>query len=276
MTTAQQIIKLVANAFAIFLIVAIISGLLSAGFSILGAIGVIDKKNELLEDLKTISENNIDEISSLKLDLKSSNLQIKTGEKFEVKTNNPSTEHINTNGNIKIQDNNAKWHFGNNELATVIIYLPENKTLDEITMNIGAGTISIDTLEVQNLSLDLGAGNITIKNLIVSKNAKINGGAGNININSGKISNVDLDLGIGETNIKADITGKSKIDTGIGTLNLYLMSAQENYKLHIDKGVGHVKFNNDIISDDTDIGNGDNYIKINGGIGDIKIETKNL
>lgn len=276
MTTAQKIIKLVANAFAIFLIVAIISGLLSAGFSILGAIGVIDNKNELLEDLKTISENNIDEISSLKLDLKSSNLQIKTGEKFEVKTNNPSTEYTNTNGNIKIQDNNAKWHFGNNELATIIIYLPENKTLDEITMNIGAGTISSDTLEVQNLSLDLGAGNITIENLIVSKNAKINGGAGNININSGKISNVDLDLGIGETNIKADITGKSKIDTGIGTLNLYLMSAQENYKLHIDKGVGHVKFNNDIISDDTDIGNGDNYIKINGGIGDIKIETKNL
>lgn len=276
MTTAQQIIKLVANAFAIFLIVAIISGLLSAGFSILGAIGVIDNKNELLEDLKTISENNIDEISSLKLDLKSSNLQIKTGEKFEVKTNNPSTEYTNTNGNIKIQDNNAKWHFGNNELATIIIYLPENKILEEITMNIGAGTISSDTLEVQNLSLDLGAGNITIENLIVSKNAKINGGAGNININSGKISNVDLDLGIGETNIKADITGKSKIDTGIGTLNLYLMSAQENYKLHIDKGVGHVKFNNDIISDDTDIGNGDNYIKINGGIGDIKIETKNL
>lgn len=274
MTTAQKIIKLVANAFAIFLIVAIISGLLSAGFSILGAIGVIDKKNELLEDLKIISENNIDEISSLKLDLKSSNLQIKTGEEFEVKTNNPRTEYINTDGNIKIQDNNAKWHFGNNKLATIIIYLPENKTLDEITMNIGAGTISIDTLEAQNLSLDLGAGNITIENLMIFKNAKINGGAGNININSGKISNVDLDLGIGETNIKADITGKSKIDTGIGTLNLYLMSAQENYKLHIDKGVGHVKFNNDIISDDTDIGNGDNYIKINGGIGDIKIETK--
>ena len=121
--------------------------------------------------------------------------------------------------------------------------------------------------------MELGAGSVTIDNMTVSEEMKLNGGAGNIEINSGKIANAYVDLGIGKTTINSDITGNSKIDTGIGELNLYLTLPKEDYKLDIDKGIGEIRVNGKSIGDDIDIGSGENYIKIDDGVGTIKIKT---
>ena len=276
MTTAQKIIKYCAVAFAIFLIITIISAVLSAGYGLLNAIGIINfNRYSLLENMVTISDD-AEEFVSINLDIKSSNLQIKTGDKFEVKTNNSNIKYSNENGSIKIkEDKVANWFFGKIDIGELIIYIPENmKQIDEVKINIGAGTVFIEQLNTKNLYLDLGAGNVEIDKLTVSEELKINGGAGNININSGVIANVDLDLGVGNTKIKSDITGNSNINTGVGELNLYLTLESSEYKIEVDKGIGKITFNDDKILDNTIIGNGENYIKINGGIGNINIETK--
>lgn len=276
MTTAQKIIKYCAVAFAIFLIITIISAVLSAGYGLLNAIGIINfNRYSLLENMVTISDD-AEEFVSINLDIKSSNLQIKTGDKFEVKTNNSNIKYSNENGSIKIkEDKVANWFFGKIDIGELIIYIPENmKQIDEVKINIGAGTVFIEQLNTKNLYLDLGAGNVEIDKLTVSEELKINGGAGNININSGEIENVDLDLGVGNTKIKSDITGNSNINTGVGELNLYLSLDADNYKINVNKGLGKITFNDDKILDDTIIGNGENYIKISGGVGNINIETK--
>ncbi len=276
MTTAQKIIKYIANAFAIFLTVTIIFSILSAGYGILIALGVINKQeNNISEDLITISDK-IDEISTLKLDIKGSDLQIKNGGKFEVKTNNSNIKYLNENGNVSVKEEGAiKWYFGKNYDGTVIVYLPEDmKQIEDVKIDIGAGTISIEKLNTKKLYLELGAGNVTIDNMTVSEEMRLDGGAGNIEINSGRIANTDIDLGIGKTTIKSDITGNSKIDTGIGELNLDLTLPKEDYKIVVDKGIGEIRFNGKSIGDDTSLGNGTNYIKVSGGVGGINIKTE--
>ena len=120
------------------------------------------------------------------------------------------------------EDKQNTWDFEKSYEGTIIIYLPEYmEQIDEVKMNIGAGTVSIEKL-----------------------------------------------------NIKADVTGKSKIDTGVGNLDLYLTLSEEDYKIDIDKGIGEIKFNDNTIGDNTSIGGGSNYIKINGGVGDINISTE--
>lgn len=271
MTSIQKIIKYLAIAFAIFLIVTIVSSIMSVGFGILKA-AQIAGNNTLLEDLVTISSP-IEEVSALKIELKGVDLKIEKGEIFEVKTNNSNIKYKDENGGIVIKEDGL-FTFGKDYKGNVTISLPEDiKPLDVAKIEIGAGKIYIDYLNVQGLSLDLGAGELVIDNLKVTKEAKINGGAGAISINSGIISNMELDLGIGETNIKANITGESEINTGIGELNLNLTSGQENYKLDIDKGLGEIKFNGKSLSDDISIGTGENIIKINGGIGELNIKT---
>ena len=104
MTTVQKIIKYFAIAFAIFLIVTIISTILTGGYALLRAFGLIHTdKNVITEDLKVIS-NEVTEISTLKIELAFTNLEIKTGDSFKVETNNSKISFIENNGSVKIKE----------------------------------------------------------------------------------------------------------------------------------------------------------------------------
>ena len=81
---------------------------------------------------------------------------------------------------------------------------------------------------------------------------------------------MDLDTGIGEVNIRAQITGKSKIDTGIGKTNLTLMGNKDDYQCTIDRGIGDLKIDNEKISNGK-YGNGQNLIDFEIGIGAVNI-----
>lgn len=55
MTSTQKIIKYIATAFAIFLIVTIISAILTGGYALLNGLGLINTNDAVItEDLKTI------------------------------------------------------------------------------------------------------------------------------------------------------------------------------------------------------------------------------
>lgn len=275
MTTAQRIIKYLAIAFAIFLTVTIISGIVAGGTIILTKTGLINQaENTKLDNLTTISDS-IKEVSSLKMEIKGSDVKIIKGEKFEVQTDNAKVEYNNENGSVVITEERPDiWFLGESYNGNIIIYIPEDmKQTNEVNIKVAAGNISIQKLDTKEFNLDLGAGEITINDLTVSNSAKINGGAGAININSGKIKNLDLDLGVGETNIRADITGSNRIDAGIGGINLNLPLKEQDYRMDIDKGLGEIKLNGKSISRDTSVGQGDTYLKIDGGIGTINITT---
>ena len=103
MTLAQKIIKYIATAFAIFLVVTIISAILTGVYALLNGLGLINaNKAVITEELKTISSE-VTEVSSLKIDLAYTNLYIKSGEKFEAQTNNNKITFENNNGSIKIK-----------------------------------------------------------------------------------------------------------------------------------------------------------------------------
>lgn len=277
MTSAQKIIKYVAMAFAIFLIVNIFSAILIGLYTLGNAFGLVNSnENTIMEDLKTISSE-IYEISTLKIDLGYTNLHIKTGEEFKVETNNPKISFSENNGSVVIKEEKNNWlSNGNNQESCLIIYIPEDMLdLDEIKLEAGAGEVTIDTLKTQGLYFNLGAGKVNIENITVTQEAEIDGGAGKIEIKSGKINNLDLDMGVGETILQAEITGKSDIDAGIGNLDINLYGEKENYKIDADKGIGSIKINNREVTGDSQVfGYGENYIKIDGGIGNITINFK--
>ncbi len=275
MTSAQKVIKYLAIAFAIFLIVNIISAIIIGLYTLGNVFGLINSEdNTITEELRVISSENA-EISTLKIDLGFTNLHIKAGEKFKVETNNSRISFSENNGNIVIKEENHNWFVnGNNQKSSLIVYIPKDmKALDKIRLEAGAGEITIDTLKVKDLYFNLGAGKVQIENIIASQDAKINGGAGKIEIEAGKINNLDLDMGIGEAILQLALTGKSDIDSGIGSLDINLYGEKEDYKIDIDKGIGSVKIEGrELTGDDLSFGYGENYIEIDGGIGNIAID----
>ncbi|MGN1269319.1 MAG: DUF4097 family beta strand repeat-containing protein [Clostridia bacterium] len=275
MTTAQKIIKYIATAFAVFLIITIISTILTGGYALLSAFGLINtNKNIVTEDLKVISSET-KEISTLKVDLACTNLDIKTGDSFKVETNNSEITYTNDNGSVKIKEKNRNWLNRNDMTSNLIIYIPEDMiALDETKIETGAGYINIEKLNTQSLYLELGAGEVKITNLTVTKETKINGGLGKTELKSCKINNLKANLGMGEFVLNGKLIGKSEIDSGVGAINIDLLDNVNNYTIDVDKGIGSITLNGKKLEMNRVYGTGENYIDIDGGIGEIKINFK--
>ena len=273
MTTTQKIIKYLAIAFALFLVISIFSIIFGLSREIISSINSDKKDSKLLEEYTTIS-NNVNNIESFKIDISNDDIEIKEGEKFEVKTNDPDVKFYHENSKVKIKtDKTFSWHLSNSSRGTIIIYLPNEFNISELDLNLGAGKIDIDKIFVETLLMDLGAGTMTAKEINVYEKATINGGAGNINIYSGTINNLNLKLGAGNASIESDLTGSNTLTTGVGKLNLGLSRSKDNYKFDISKGLGNIILNDFDVSEDILIGDGETKIKISGAVGNIIIHT---
>lgn len=278
MTTAQKIIKYLAIAFAIFLIINIISGILWAIFGVSFIFGLQNWESDTKREYSVITNyeyNDIDtlnrEIDTLDIDIKFSNLKIKTAEEFKVEGDSNYIKCRQDNRTIHIEEINHHW-FNKNNSGELIIYMPKNLEFDKVKICTGAGKIDIDRIDTRKLSLEIGAGETHIRELNVKDKADIDGGAGKVTILSGIINDLDLDMGVGKVELKAKLTGSADIEAGIGELDVKINATKEDYKIKASKGIGSITIDGEGISDDIIYGNGENYIKIDGGIGSIKVK----
>lgn len=268
MTGFQKIIKYLAVALAVFLSVAIISGICGAAafFSSLLAGDKITEEmtNEYLID---------SDVNELKIDISAADFTVKKDDKLRVETNHKYITCKEENGCLKIYDK-KRFLVPAQSGIKLELYIPESKIFEKADINTGAGRVYIDTLAADRMNLDLGAGEITAEKLIAPVKAEIDGGAGRITIRDGLFNNLELDMGIGELNLTGEITGKSSLDYGIGGTNLVLLGTDSDYRIELDKGVGEALLEGERMNDDSVYGSGKNYIGIDGGIGELNIRFK--
>ena len=96
---------------------------------------------------------------------------------------------------------------------------------------------------------------------------------GKTELNSCEINNLKADLGIGEFNFKGKLIGNTKIDLGVGAINIKLINSKDEYKIDMSKGIGSVTLDGQKIETDRVYGAGENYLDIDGGLGEIKVES---
>ena len=73
--------------------------------------------------------------------------------------------------------------------------------------------------------------------------------------------------------ISADITGNSKVDCGVGRLELNLQRPEEEYTIKTDTGVGRIALNSNRCTNST-YGKGQEKLKIAWWVGAVEITTK--
>lgn len=270
MTSVQKIIKNIALALAVFLIVSIISGILSVLYALSGVLGLKNEDTKINNEMSMIDFEN-GEIATLDIDVNFTNLIIKNGDTLRAETNNKDINCKQNNQNLQIKE---KQHnlFSKKNRGDLVVYVPKNLNFKNVKISAGAGKIQVENINTENLDVELGAGETIINKLNVTNDCKIESGAGKVSILSGKIDDLNLDIGIGNIEITSSITGNSKIDAGIGNLDLRIQDNKENYTIESDSGIRNIKIDGTKISDDSKYGNGKNIIKIDGGIGNIDIE----
>ena len=261
MTQAQKVIKYFAYALAIFIIISIFSLVIEVVKEVCG----IYVDNDVKFD-------NVEYDNYLELDLSRVEVYIKTGDLLKAESDNKNI-NIKQDGNKLIVKEKSGLLLTKNK-AVLNVTVPENFEFDYVKIDTGAGSVNIDKLITNLLDVDMGAGNLKINSLLVSSKAIIDGGVGDIYLNDVHVNKFDLDLGTGNSVITGNIYSGADIDTGVGNVSLNLKDNVENFTFDISKGIGKVTLNNDEIKKDSTIGNGKIDIEIDGGVGNIEINTR--
>ena len=271
MKNFQKIIKYSALAFAIVLIIGIfrvaVGGLLFVG-------GFFFDTNQKAEALVARDINfDFEDYDNLDIHTKISRLTVKTGDKFSVVTNNKDLTIETQRKSIVITDNHRESLFYRNRDLELIVTLPTYTTLDSVTIDGGAGRVYIDELNCRKANIDLGAGEVEINKINVTNEIKLSGGIGELTIHDGKLNNLDADLGVGSFKATLSLTGRNKIDAGVGEVSLNLLDSYKNYTFNVDKGLGDIKLDRNSIQSGV-YGNGIHTVDISGGVGEITISTE--
>lgn len=214
------------------------------------------------------------EVENLKLDIKQAKLYIKSGETFKIEAD-PVNEDwkIKQEGNtLKISNVGRSWNIYS-DTPILTIYIPETMELNKTEIDFGAGETEIEYLTSKSIELDLGAGRVNINNIKAEK-ADIECGAGEVIISNADLNNLQLDAGVGRLEYSGYIRGRSNIECGIGEVELKLKGGESIYKISTERGLGDITLNGEHITNNTSIGDGENKIDVEGGIGAIKINIE--
>ena len=271
MNVFQKIIKYGAIAFGLYLAITIISIIVGVVLTISTGVFGIQMITEQADMEKVDVTQEFEQFSRLDLEINSSNLTIKTeGEIFKIEASQiPSTTNIvNRNGTLEIKET-KKLAFSKD--AKITICIPNNKSLEEIKLEMGAGTVEMNNIISNKVDFNFGAGSVTI-NQLTSNDADIECGAGEVIIENVDLSNVNIDTGVGKLVYSGFMRGESEVNCGIGEVNINLDGGSEIYKIDAEKGIGDIRINDVEVANKSITGNGENRIEIDGGIGSIKIK----
>lgn len=263
-TDAKKFLKYSAIVLGALVIISAIVSLFGAGKAIFG-----------FGNFSAVGENRTyevtGEITSLEVEISAADFRIETGDSFSVESNLKNLTFRQTADRLILLEKSAGNRSYNG--AFLVIYIPEGTVFTELDIFTGAGKFTADSLSAEKLELEFGAGDVNIGKLIATREAEIEGGAGSITIGGGSLCGLALEMGVGALHFTSALMGESSLDLGVGEAVITLLGSAEDYTLELNKGIGDIRLNGQLLSNGRKVGNGLNYIEINGGIGSISVDT---
>lgn len=212
------------------------------------------------------------EVKTLEVEIGAADFRIEKGESFSVRSNLKNLTFKQTDDKLVLTEKSVGSKNYNG--AELVIYIPDGAAFDEIDITTGAGKFTAGTLSAEKLDLEFGAGEVNISELNATREANITSGAGEVTIGGGSLINLKLEIGAGELNLISAIVGEGKLDLGLGEANITLIGSIADYTVEINKAIGSIIFDGESLSTGKTMGNGQNKVEINGGIGSIEVKFK--
>lgn len=277
MSALQKVIKYGAIVFGLYLVFIILSVIISVIVALFGISVGLDgwntyssKNNDYVSTFDEIYDN-VDNLS-IKLDV--SKLNIKTGDKFRVEVTNPTNEfYCDVEGDtLKIMDKRSGFNlfFSYDVVPEIVVYIPEGQYFDDITIQNGVNETYIQKLIARKIDIDTGVGKFIIGD-IRADILDIDGGAGEAVLENSVINELNLVAGVGKFVLNSEINKQAKIEAGVGQLVVNLYGGMDKYRVKTSTGLGALFVDDKKVQNDQVIGDGDNYIKVEAGVGEVSV-----
>lgn len=253
-----------------------------------------------------ISESNLDKFTSIDIYADLSNIEFIASDKYGFEINYSTrygkpTWSLN-DGTLKISDGFKSLRsinffnldfgiFGYNAENYIKVYLPNNATLENVTLTLSCGSLKAGNFEADNVNIKNNLGDVKLNgvtsNILTAgldcgsidiDNSKIGeldaeNNLGNITIKNSVVGNSDIKVDCGDARLSGDFTGRTVVENNLGDIKVDLSRAKEYYNINLSTSLGDIKIDNDRMGNNAAITNGnpENILKIENDCGDIEV-----
>lgn len=246
-------------------------------------IGFVKKKTEMLtgyadsdiwaddgmEESSDILSGDFDmtfaDIDSISIELAAGEMEIRTYDGKDVKLAGENVSkklqvRCESDGTtLKFRTGSKLWKRMNahsEHAGKLFLYLPANRVIQKADMKVGAGNMTVESMEAGEMKLDVGVGEARLKDIISGTS--------------------DISCGVGSVTLKGTLTGDTSVEVGIGEVEMELAGRKEDFNYKISGGIGSIRVDGhsyDGAGKTIEENHGaDAGLEITGGIGDIDIE----
>lgn len=127
----------------------------------------------------------------------------------------------------------------------IMLYLPANMSLDDVSLAIGAGSMYLDAVPVScmQMKVEIGAGKWKAEHLSVAEGLNVEIGAGKAKMKDVTAGRLNIDCGVGSSVYKGSVNGDVKVSCGVGSCNFQLENKENDFNYDVSCAVGSVKIN---------------------------------
>ncbi len=283
MSSGQRVMKALAMAFALFLSITIIGGIIMAIGTVFHIAG-----NGNSGYANTYSSSEIyTGIESIDIVVNAERVRVRSGNELRVELNEVGEGcTVKVENNIlKVRDTSGSYGRGisnwingilNGRLRDtwgahmITITVPEELLLKELVVDTGAGTFELQDIQTGKLILRTGAGTIDVRT-VKADYADIASGAGTVDLNRVDFQGSYMKAGAGTITVSGKLLGDNRVECGVGSLTLNLEDSKEIYSMNVEKGIGAIHIDGERRSNTYVQTGAENSLQIKGGVGDLNI-----
>ena len=265
MRSLHYIVKYAAIALAVLLVVGVLAGVIHLLSYLLPVLSP-----NVTGEFKTYEIRN--EITALKIEVHLVDLEILTATdgSFRVESNCKDLTVSENENELFIKDKKRFFLSGKGK-AVLKLLIPEGTVFDEVDISTGAGKTNLENLRAKVIDMNFGAGKVVMQNVFSTDNALIDAGVGKLSIRKSQFNNLELDMGVGDLDFSGTLLGRNVFKLGVGSSQIDLTGSLDDYRVHVEKGIGTVYVGGNNVKNDTQLGQGDTELFCEGGVGSIKI-----
>lgn len=298
MSPAQKVIKYFAFAFAVGLIVTILSSIILALSSVSGSSHLFAGDVNYIDFTKEF-----DDVKNLDISNYSGKMYIQPGDVTKViveakKVPDQLQATLENKQTLVIENENRNflfsfgwWDSEDAQDTKITITFPRNLSFDTASFDNGSGIMELRGIKSNVFELDGGSGKIIVSEILAGKtnistasgrseldgvvlaNGDIDTGSGSVKISNSSLTDMDMDFGSGAVSFAGLLKGKNHIDGGSGSISIEVLESIQEYDIQLNKGSGGVYVNGER-RDDQDIRNdhAEHQLIIEGGSGRVKVD----
>ena len=158
----------------------------------------------------------------------------------------------------------------------VNVYVPSDFVAEQYGIDVAAGTIKLEDIQMEKLEVDMSAGTVKGENIVIKSKGSVKVNAGTIRLNNAVAHNIELKQNAGTSVLDGTFTGKLEAKCNAGTIRINSELEEKQYNFELDSNAGSIAINENKFSNtEKKLNNsGENEMMLETNAGSIYVSTK--